>query len=59
MGKGGISGAQGSVTLLIKGSSGQIQKFRRILKQVKNEPEIAIETNCKTCVYTDCWYLRE
>ncbi|HID60977.1 MAG TPA: hypothetical protein EYP46_03860, partial [Hadesarchaea archaeon] len=44
MGMGGVSGAQGSATLLIGGSDAQIRAVRKLLEKVKNEPETRIET---------------
>lgn len=55
MGAGGVSGAEGSVTLLISGSRGQIAKLRKVVEEIKGKvrfPEIAV--NCEECKQKTC-----
>lgn len=56
MGKGGISGAEGSITLLVRGTPKQLGKARRLVNDIKGEPGIKVETECKTCNQQDCWF---
>jgi hypothetical protein len=56
MGKGGLSGAEGSVTLLVEGSAGQLSKAKKLIKAVKGEPQVKVETYCKNCKQPDCFY---
>lgn len=56
MGKGGISGAEGSVTLLVQGTQKQLSKARKLVNGIKGEPSTKVETNCRTCKLPDCWY---
>jgi len=56
MGKGGISGAEGSVTLLVQGTQKQLSKARKLVNGIKGEPGTKVETNCRTCKLPDCWY---
>lgn len=58
MGKGGVSGAGGSVTLLIRGARAQLRATKIIVKKVKGEPEMVIETDCKACKAQDCYYAK-
>jgi hypothetical protein len=58
IGKGGVSGAGGSVTFLVRGSPAQLRVVRKLVKSVKGEPETKIETDCKTCKDPVCWYLK-
>ncbi|MEW6593153.1 MAG: hypothetical protein AB1305_05745 [Candidatus Hadarchaeota archaeon] len=55
MGKGGVSGAEGSVTLLVEGTSAQLSKAKRLIKMVKGEPQVRIETSCVDCGQPDCF----
>ena len=56
MGKGGISGAEGSITLLVRGTPKQLGKARKLVNEIKGEPGTKVETECKTCNEHDCWY---
>jgi hypothetical protein len=58
IGKGGVSGAGGSVTLLVRGSSAQLRAVRKLVERVKGEPDTKIETDCGTCEETHCGYLK-
>ncbi len=58
IGKGGISGAEGSVTLSVQVTNKQLIKARKLVKRIKGEPGTKIETNCETCKQPDCWYRR-
>ncbi len=55
MGKGGISGAEGSITLLVRGTPKQLGKARSLINGIKGEPSTKVETECKTCNQQDCW----
>lgn len=55
MGKGGISGAEGSVTLLVKGTDVQLREMRAILKQIKGEEPLRVDTDCSSCGKMDCF----
>ncbi|MFN4132916.1 MAG: hypothetical protein ACK4GQ_00885 [Candidatus Hadarchaeales archaeon] len=55
MGKGGISGAEGSVTLLIEGSASQLKKVKAILRQIEGEKPLKVETSCSSCDRKDCF----
>jgi hypothetical protein len=57
IGKGGISGAGGSVTLLVRGSQAQLRAVRKLVEKVKGEPDLKIETDCATCKETHCGYV--
>ena len=56
MGKGGISGAEGSITLLVRGTPKQLGKARRLVNGIKGEPGTKVETECKTCNQQGCWF---
>ena len=56
MGKGGIFGAEGSVTLFVQGTQKQLSKARKLVNGIKGEPSTKVETNCRTCQQPDCWY---
>ena len=56
IGKGGISGAEGSITLLVRGALKQLAKARKLVNGIKGEPGTKVETECKTCNKHDCWY---
>ncbi len=58
MGKGGISGAEGSVTLSVQGTQKQLIKARKLVNGIKGEPGTKVKTNCRTCKLPDCWYNR-
>ena len=45
MGKGGVSGAEGAVTLLVRGTPKQLREVRRLVKAVKGESCLKIETD--------------
>jgi len=45
MGKGGVSGAEGAVTLLVRGTTKQLREVRRLMKAVKGESCLKIETD--------------
>jgi len=55
MGAGGLSGAEGSVTLLVSGSEEQIVKLQKIVENIKGKirfPEITV--NCEECWQERC-----
>jgi len=56
MGKGGISGAEGSVTLLVQGTQKQLSKARKLVNGIKGEPGTKVETDCRTCQLSNCGY---
>jgi hypothetical protein len=56
IGRGGVSGAGGSVTLLIEGAPGQLHSARRLVDGIKGEPDTRIETDCRSCGETLCGY---
>jgi hypothetical protein len=43
MGGGGISGAEGSITLLVRGSRTQVRKLKRLVKAIKGEEPLTIK----------------
>ena len=45
MGKGGVSGAEGAVTLLVRGTPKHLHEVRRLMKAVKGESCLKIETD--------------
>jgi len=45
MGKGGVSGAEGAVTLLVRGTPKQLREVRQLMKAVKGESCLKIETD--------------
>lgn len=45
MGKGGVSGAEGAVTLLVSGSQKQLRKVRQLVETVKGESSPAIKVD--------------
>ncbi|MEM3401787.1 MAG: hypothetical protein QW179_04290 [Candidatus Hadarchaeales archaeon] len=55
MGKGGISGAEGSVTLLIEGSRPQLMKVKSILKEIEGERPLKVEPACSSCTRKECF----
>jgi len=54
LGKGGISGAEGSVTLLIRGATQQLARVKQLVATIKGEIYPTIETNCATCDFPTC-----
>ncbi|MEW6222403.1 MAG: hypothetical protein AB1476_03680 [Candidatus Hadarchaeota archaeon] len=56
MGKGGVSGAEGSVTLLVKGTATQLSRAKNLVKIMKGEPHVKVETDCRKCEQSDCFY---
>jgi hypothetical protein len=58
IGRGGVSGAGGSVTLLVRGSPAQLRAVRKLVERIKGEPDTKIETDCETCEETRCGYLK-
>lgn len=55
MGKGGVSGAEGATTLLVKGTPEQLRKAERLVGGIKGESYPAISTDCKACTHPTCW----
>jgi len=55
MGKGGLSGAEGSVTLLVRGTPEQLEKLRDTIESIKGEGPPRVETDCKACDQQNCW----
>jgi hypothetical protein len=49
LGKGGISGAEGSVTLLVRGVTQQLARVKQLVTAIKCERYPTIETDCATC----------
>jgi hypothetical protein len=45
MGKGGVSGAEGAVTLLVRGTPKQLREVKRLVKSVKGESSLKIEND--------------
>jgi len=45
MGKGGVSGAEGAVTLLVRGTPKQLREVKRLVKSVKGESSLRIEND--------------
>ena len=58
MGKGGVSGAEGSVTLLVQGTATQLRAAKKLVGEIKGESGERIEADRKTCSQPDCWYRR-
>jgi hypothetical protein len=56
MGAGGVSGAEGSVILLVSGTSQQVRKLMDVLKEIKGTKDPEIETSCENCNHPDCFY---
>ncbi len=52
---GGLSGAEGSVTLVVEGNENQLRSLKEVLAQVKGAelPKIKIP-DCKTCAWKTC-----
>ncbi|MCS7131896.1 MAG: hypothetical protein NZ934_04130 [Hadesarchaea archaeon] len=55
LGKGGLSGAEGSVTLLVLGSSEQLGNLRALVNSIKGESYPKVETDCDVCENPTCW----
>lgn len=55
MGKGGLSGAEGSVTLLVRGTPEQVKKLKDMMKSIKGEGAPKVETDCNACDQQNCW----
>jgi len=55
MGAGGVSGAEGSVTLLVSGSDQQAKALKRLLGEIKGERPLNVKTECKTCGFKGCF----
>jgi hypothetical protein len=55
MGKGGLSGAEGSVTLLARGSREQLENLRALVSSIKGESYPEVRTDCETCDNPTCW----
>jgi len=45
MGKGGVSGAEGAVTLLVRGTPKQLREVKRLVKAVKGESRLTVKTD--------------
>jgi hypothetical protein len=58
IGRGGVSGGEGSTTLLVRGSAAQLSAARKLVENIKGEPETRIYTDCRTCEETHCGYLK-
>lgn len=58
IGKGGVSGAEGSVTLLIRGNPVQVKAIKKVIILVKGEPGERIEANCDLCKARRCWRVK-
>jgi hypothetical protein len=56
MGAGGVSGAEGSVTLVVSGTPQQVRKFMGIVREIKGMRDPKIETSCEACSHPDCFY---
>jgi hypothetical protein len=55
IGKGGVSGAEGSVTLLVSGSESQISRARDLVSRIKGEKPLIISTDCGKCDFSSCF----
>ncbi len=55
MGKGGLSGAEGSVTLLVRGSREQLENLKALVDSIKGESYPKVETDCDACENPTCW----
>lgn len=58
MGSGGVSGAEGSVTLLVSGSERQLRALRVLIGGIKGERPLEVVTDCKTCDFQTCFFKR-
>jgi hypothetical protein len=54
LGKGGISGAEGSVTLLVRGATQQLSRVKQLVAAIKGERYPLIETDCSSCDILTC-----
>lgn len=54
LGKGGVSGAEGSVTILVRGTTQNLARIKQLLAAVKGERYPPIETDCSSCDYQTC-----
>ena len=52
---GGVSGAEGAITLLIKGTPNQVNKAIKIIEAIKGEPKTKVPmTDCANCRFVRC-----
>lgn len=56
IGKGGISGAEGSVTMLILGEGPQLDQAKQLIGSVKGEKPLRVELYCDICEEERCSY---
>jgi hypothetical protein len=56
LGKGGVSGAEGSTLLLVSGTRRQIDRFMQIVGRIKGMVDPKIEISCAECAHPDCFY---
>ena len=55
IGAGGVGGAEGSVTLVIKGSEGQVKRSLKLIESIKGTEEPATSPpECRDCRYPRC-----
>jgi len=52
----GVSGAEGSVTLLISGTTSQVKRMMKTIRKIKGIKDPEIITSCKDCKHQDCFY---
>lgn len=58
-GSGGVGGAEGSVTLLVSGSEKQLRALKDLVRRIKGERPLEINTDCKTCDFQTCFMKRQ
>lgn len=56
MAAGGISGAEGSITLLVSGRAVQIRRLMKLVREIKGIKDPPVKTDCAGCKNPDCFY---
>ncbi|MCS4542320.1 MAG: hypothetical protein HY929_08430 [Euryarchaeota archaeon] len=55
IGAGGVKGAEGSITLIVKGTEEQIKKAIELIEGIKGEKAAAVKAgDCEICTYRHC-----
>ncbi len=58
LGKGGVSGAEGSVTLLVRGNPAQVRDIKKLVILAKGEAGEKIEADRDFCKAKQCWHVK-
>ncbi|MEM2878827.1 MAG: hypothetical protein QXG10_04730 [Candidatus Hadarchaeales archaeon] len=55
IGRGGVSGAEGSVTLAASGTEKQLRALKMLISGLKGEKPVRISAGCGECKYSSCF----